>query len=189
MKTCARFVHTRKKMKAGQPAPVTGVAQVGMSGVSRVQYWLCPHDAPLPKDDPYFTKAEWKDADVLPPPDPWGGGCRTAGCRQCHARLTLPPVNRTAGQFATRSLIGRRCFRPYAQGNTTFAAAQSMPTALRNLCRVRSPNRAITLSSKCESLLRSEFNTRIKYFAHVVRTACWARLVSDCLTRSGVMGS
>ena len=73
--------------------------------------------------------------------------------------------------------------------NTTFAAAQSMPTALHNLCRVRSPNQAITLSSKCESLLRSEFSVRVEYFAHVVRTACWSRLVSDCFTRSGVMGS
>ena len=74
MKTCARFTHWPKKIKAGQPSPITGVAQVGMSGLSKVQYWLCPHDEPLGKDDPYFTKAEWKDADILPPPDDWGGG-------------------------------------------------------------------------------------------------------------------
>jgi len=47
---------------------------VGMSGLSKVQYWLHPHDVPLPKDDPYFTKAQWKDADILPPPEHWGGG-------------------------------------------------------------------------------------------------------------------
>lgn len=74
LKTCARFIHVPKKIKAGQPAPVTGVAQVGMSGLSRVQYWLHPQDEPLPKNDPYFTKAEWKDADILPPPKHWGGG-------------------------------------------------------------------------------------------------------------------
>jgi len=73
IKTCARFIHTPEKLKAGQPAPITGVAQVGMSGLSKVQYWLCPYDAALGEDDPYFTKAEWKDADVLPPPDDWGG--------------------------------------------------------------------------------------------------------------------
>ena len=84
MTTCARFVHTWKKMKAGRPAPVTRVAQVGMSGLSKVQCWLCPHDAPPPKDDPYFTKAEWKDADVLPP-DHWRGGLPDG---------RLPPVPR-----------------------------------------------------------------------------------------------
>jgi DMSO/TMAO reductase YedYZ molybdopterin-dependent catalytic subunit len=74
LKTCARFIHTPKKIKAGQPAPITGVAQVGISGLSKVQYFLHPKDKPLPKDDPYFTKAEWKDADILPPPKHWGGG-------------------------------------------------------------------------------------------------------------------
>jgi hypothetical protein len=67
IKTCARFIHTPKKIKALQSAPVTGVAQVGMSGLSKVQYWLHPRDESLPKDDPYFTRAEWKDADILPP--------------------------------------------------------------------------------------------------------------------------
>jgi hypothetical protein len=45
-----------------------------MSGLRKVQYWLHPQDESLPKDDPYFTKAEWKDADILPPPKHWGGG-------------------------------------------------------------------------------------------------------------------
>ena len=74
IKTCARFIHAPKKIKAGEAAPVTGLAQVGMSGLSSVQYWLHPHDEPLPKDDPYFAKAQWMDADILPPPDHWGGG-------------------------------------------------------------------------------------------------------------------
>jgi hypothetical protein len=74
IKTCARFIHTPEKIKAGQPTPITGVAQVGMSGLSKVQYWLHPQDKPLPEDDPYFTKADWKDAYILPPPENWGGG-------------------------------------------------------------------------------------------------------------------
>jgi len=85
IKTCARFIHTPKKIKAGQPVPITGLAQVGMSGLSKVQYWLHPHDESGPKDDPYFSKAEWKDADVLPAPDDWGGGL-PAG--------KLPPISR-----------------------------------------------------------------------------------------------
>jgi len=67
------------------PAPVTGVAQVGMSGLSKVQYWLRRHDEPLPADDPHLTKAPWKDADVLPAPRQWGGGL---------PKGKLPPVPR-----------------------------------------------------------------------------------------------
>ena len=74
MKTCARFIHVPSEVKAGQPIPITGVAQVGMSGLDRVQIWLCPEDTALSADDPYFTEAAWKAADILPPPDNWGGG-------------------------------------------------------------------------------------------------------------------
>jgi len=74
LKTCARFIHTPKQVKAGGAAAITGVAQVGMSGLSKVQYWLHPQDQPLAADDPYFTKGQWKDADILPPPKQWGGG-------------------------------------------------------------------------------------------------------------------
>ncbi len=91
IKTCARFIHTPEKIKARQPVPITGVAQVGMSGLSKVQYWLHRQDEPLAKDDPYFNKAEWKDADILPPPDHWGGGL---------ADGKLPPIPR---QFDTTS--------------------------------------------------------------------------------------
>jgi len=85
IKTCARFLHVPEKIRAGQPAAITGVAQVGMSGLSKVQFWLHPHEEPLAADDPYFTRAEWKDADILPPPARWGGGL-TEG--------RLPPVPR-----------------------------------------------------------------------------------------------
>ena len=74
LKTYARFLLVPKKIKAAQPAAVTGVAQVGASGLSKVQYWLHPQAAPLPNDDPYFAKGAWKDAAVLPPPKHWGGG-------------------------------------------------------------------------------------------------------------------
>ena len=74
MKTCARFIHVPENVQAGQPIPVTGLAQVGMSGLSKVQYWLSPQDAELPPDDPYFTRADWQDAEILPPPGDWGGG-------------------------------------------------------------------------------------------------------------------
>lgn len=91
IKTCARFIHIPKRFKAGAPVPMTGVAQVGMSNLSKVQYWLCRLDQSLPDDDPYFTKAPWQDADILPPPDAWGGGL---------PGNELPPI---PGQFDTIS--------------------------------------------------------------------------------------
>ena len=74
MKTFARFVQVPPTTKAGGPITVSGLAQVGVSGLARVQYWLHPADAPLPPDDPYFERADWQDADLLPPPEHWGGG-------------------------------------------------------------------------------------------------------------------
>lgn len=76
MKTFARFISHPKMAKAGLPIPITGLAQVGISGLTKVQYWLHPREVELPKDDPYFTAAPWKDAELLPPPsglDRWGG--------------------------------------------------------------------------------------------------------------------
>ena len=61
------------KEKAGSPIPVTGLAQVGVGGLSKVQVWIHPQDEEWPKDDPYFEKAPWADAKILPPPTDWGG--------------------------------------------------------------------------------------------------------------------
>ncbi len=73
LKTCARFIHMPREAKAGQRTPITGVAQVGMSGLAKVQYWVCPAGTGLPSDDPYFATADWQDAEMLPAPTDWGG--------------------------------------------------------------------------------------------------------------------
>jgi hypothetical protein len=78
LKTCASFLRVPEKVLAGRPVIVTGVAQVGVSGLRRVQYFLHPQDVPWAAEDPYFSKADWRDAEVLPPPARWGGGL-TAG--------------------------------------------------------------------------------------------------------------
>lgn len=89
MKTFARFIYTPKEAKAGQPVAVTGIAQSGMSGLSKVQYWLQPRGQKRPDNDSYFTKADWRNAEVLPPPENWGGGLPEG---------KLPPIPR---QFDT----------------------------------------------------------------------------------------
>ena len=53
---------------------VTGMAQIGVSGLKQVQYCVHPQNQPWPADDPYGTKAEWKNVALLPPPANWGGG-------------------------------------------------------------------------------------------------------------------
>jgi hypothetical protein len=50
------------------------MAQVGTSGLRKVQYCVRSASEPVPADDPYLTRAEWRDADILPPPKRWGGG-------------------------------------------------------------------------------------------------------------------
>lgn len=74
MKTAARFHRVPATAKPSQAIPITGVAQVGLAGLGKVQYWLRREDEALPPDDPYFTKGDWKDATLLPPPERWGGG-------------------------------------------------------------------------------------------------------------------
>src|SRR6185437_5923665 len=56
---------------AGQPIPITGLAQVGISGLAKVQYFVQHKDDSLPDDDPYLTRLRWQDAEILPPPRDW----------------------------------------------------------------------------------------------------------------------
>lgn len=74
MKTFARVLSRPAKVKAGEPIAVTGLAQVGIGGLSKVQYWLHPQEPKWPADDPYFANAPWKDAEMLGPPASWAGG-------------------------------------------------------------------------------------------------------------------
>jgi DMSO/TMAO reductase YedYZ molybdopterin-dependent catalytic subunit len=60
-------------IKPNQPIAVTGYAQVGVSGLSKVQVWIHNDDERLPDDDKYFARAPWRDAEILPPPKHWGG--------------------------------------------------------------------------------------------------------------------
>lgn len=61
-------------VKPDTPFPTTGYAQVGVSGVTKVQTWIQKESDKWPKEDPYFTNAPWVDAEILPPPKEWGGG-------------------------------------------------------------------------------------------------------------------
>jgi DMSO/TMAO reductase YedYZ molybdopterin-dependent catalytic subunit len=72
VKSYARFINAPAKVKAGQNFALTGMAQVGKSGLNKVQYWIKPAGTAFPEDDPYLMKGEWRDAIILPPPASWG---------------------------------------------------------------------------------------------------------------------
>jgi hypothetical protein len=72
IKTCAKFIKVPEKVKTGESFAVTGLAQVGIQGLQKVQYWLRPAGQPLPENDVYFNSGDWNDALILPPPSRWG---------------------------------------------------------------------------------------------------------------------
>ena len=73
MKTFAATLHVPNGAKANTPLPVTGYAQSGISGLSKVQVWVSPAGKGWKDDDPYFTTAPWTDATILDVPKKWGG--------------------------------------------------------------------------------------------------------------------
>jgi len=74
LKTFCALFPTERNVESGVPLPLTGWAQVGMSGLGKVQVWVHDTSKTLPGDDPYFTRAPWRDAQILGPPKQWGGG-------------------------------------------------------------------------------------------------------------------
>lgn len=73
LKTFCETLSVRALPKPNEPIPVTGYAQVGISGLKKVQVWIHDENEELPKDDKYFATAPWRDAEILPPPKVWGG--------------------------------------------------------------------------------------------------------------------
>ena len=74
LKTFAATLSVPQSAGANQRIPVTGYAQVGISGLKKVQVWVCRKGAE-PADDPYFLTVDWTDATILAPPERggWGG--------------------------------------------------------------------------------------------------------------------
>ena len=72
LKSFAATLSVPTEVKPNTPIPVTGYAQVGISGVSKVQVSIQSNAEELPPGDPYFTQAAWRDAEILPRPAKWG---------------------------------------------------------------------------------------------------------------------
>jgi len=72
LKTFAATLSVPRQVKPGERIPIAGYAQVGLSGLSKVQVWIQSNAIERPADDPYFATAPWTDAQILPPPKHWG---------------------------------------------------------------------------------------------------------------------
>jgi hypothetical protein len=103
MKTHARFAQVPPSAPAGQPIRISGVAQVGVSGLRKVQYALHMQGALLPDDDPYLTRLDWQDAEILPAPERWGGGL--PGGQLTGLPLQFDPETWTPSQWPLRYTI------------------------------------------------------------------------------------
>jgi hypothetical protein len=71
LKTFAATLAVPKNIQAGEKIAISGYAQVGIGGLSKVQVALVPADAPRGENDPHFTHLPWTDAELLPPPSDW----------------------------------------------------------------------------------------------------------------------
>lgn len=73
LKSFAATFDFPREAKPGQPIPVTGYAQAGIANVSKVQVCVNNNADKRAKGDKNFTKGQWQDATILPPPKDWGG--------------------------------------------------------------------------------------------------------------------
>lgn len=69
---CATFT-VPDVAKVDAPIPITGWAQSGVAGLKKVQVWISSRDEKTDPDDPYFIKAPWQDAEILPIGSDLGG--------------------------------------------------------------------------------------------------------------------
>jgi DMSO/TMAO reductase YedYZ molybdopterin-dependent catalytic subunit len=72
LKTFAATLTVPQDAKAGEAIAVSGYAQVGISGLAKVQVWVQPSGEEHPANDPNFVQAPWRDAEILTAPEQWG---------------------------------------------------------------------------------------------------------------------
>jgi DMSO/TMAO reductase YedYZ molybdopterin-dependent catalytic subunit len=81
LKTFAATLSIPLEVKSGDAIPISGYAQVGVSGLSKVQVSIEP-EGTAHEDDPNFLSSRWQDAELLPAPTDWSslsGGMIPAG--------------------------------------------------------------------------------------------------------------
>ncbi|MBL8851052.1 MAG: molybdopterin-dependent oxidoreductase [Planctomycetaceae bacterium] len=102
LKSFAATLNPPMKADPDAAIPITGYAQVGISGVSKVQVWI-QNDADTADHGRYFADAPWLDADILPPPSNWGSEIPlpTLGFERESGRPLSWPMRLTKVHWAT----------------------------------------------------------------------------------------
>ncbi|MDB6004629.1 MAG: yedY [Prosthecobacter sp.] len=109
LKTFARFGdHLPDKLSAKEALMLHGNAQVGISGLKQVQYWLRDVTAPLPANDPHFTKAPWQEAEIVPFD---GGGIAGFKSAPLHS-AQFDPLTRKPREWPMRHTLCRWIAKP-----------------------------------------------------------------------------
>jgi hypothetical protein len=70
LKTFCATLSVPTKIRAGQPIPITGWAQAGISGLKKVQVWIQNQEQPY-EGARHYVEAPWRDAQILPFPSRW----------------------------------------------------------------------------------------------------------------------
>ncbi|HUP80041.1 MAG TPA: molybdopterin-dependent oxidoreductase [Pirellula sp.] len=73
LKTFAATLSVPRQGKPGEPIPVSGYAQVGISGLTKVQVSMESNTVSHQAIDSDFTQLAWRDAELLPAPTLWSG--------------------------------------------------------------------------------------------------------------------
>ena len=148
LKTFAATLSVTRRVKPGGPIAVTGYAQVGISGLSRVQVWVSSDDDELPVGDPYFTQAPWQDAEILPPPSHWGGDLPDGKIPGTPLGFDAERASRVSGPCDWRKHTGPFCCPVCPPGITRCDVGPLTRRATLSPCRVRSINRDVVPSRK-----------------------------------------
>jgi hypothetical protein len=71
LKSFAATISVPRQVKPSEPIPITGYAQVGLSGLSKVRFGSV-NASEFAASDRSYSNAPWIDARILPPPKHWG---------------------------------------------------------------------------------------------------------------------
>ncbi len=170
-----------REAKAGEPMPISGYAQVGVSGLSKVQLFIEPESTAEGASGTNFASAAWRDADILPPPDSWDGfpdgklPLPTHGFDPATGQPSTWPMRLAAVHWAAMHpplAAGKYTLRTRtinAQGN-----AQPMPRPFRKSGHSTIERVAITVTSPPLGPNRSAAAARRgRPAATANRRACW----------------
>ncbi len=94
LKTFAATLSVPAAVKRGEPIPITGYAQVGISGLSKVQAWIHSGDQAWPAEDPNFTALRGGTLRCLRRRVSGAAICRTTSCRSARRASTRQPAGR-----------------------------------------------------------------------------------------------